>query len=98
MLYNISCLRSPSGRRDVEIRRRLGNFGRACGGAEPVLRARAQAIAVTRGGGDSPPVPGPPRPSAAHSSWLHEANPAQTDMEGHCRGSQESFSQLTRSG
>ena len=95
MLYNVSCLRSPSGRRDVEIGRRLGNFGRACGGAEPLQSARGEATAATRGGGDSPPIPGSKRASAAHSSCLHEANPTQTDMEGHCGSSQESFSQPT---
>ncbi|CAI8033425.1 hypothetical protein GBAR_LOCUS18853 [Geodia barretti] len=91
------CLRSPSGRRDVEIRRRGGNFGRACRGAESLLRVGAQATAVTQGGGDSPPIPGSGRALAAHSSCLHEANTAKTDVECHFRGLESACGESTKS-
>ena len=65
---------------------------------EPVLRARSEAEgARARGHEHTLDVCKVTQLPIACSHRVHETNKAQTDMEGHCRRSQEPYSQLTSS-
>ena len=89
---------SSSCGRDADGKRCSRYTGRAAVCTEPVVCTGAEdEIAATWSWGHSSEVFWPTWSPSSRYYRLPEASGAQTDMEGHCRGSKESYSQPTSS-